>query len=179
MNKSDAKCTVKEIFMESLQSLSNIELIDSYSSIVRLLKERKIIRTKNITGEFGEYYAIEYYSNTSGLPNLQAAPPSTQNIDAISKTGKRYSIKTVSGTNKTTGVFYGLNRPSTESVDDIRFEYLLIVILSDSFELDKILELTWDQFLQYKRWHTRMEAWSFPINKTIVEQANVVFQREQ
>ena len=33
--------------------------------------------SENITGELGEYYAIEKYSNTPGLPKLQVAPPST------------------------------------------------------------------------------------------------------
>ena len=53
--------------------------------------------------------AVDYYINTSGLPNLQDAPTGTQNIDAISRDGNRYSIKSLTGS--TTGVFYGLLWP--------------------------------------------------------------------
>jgi len=63
--------------VKSLNRLSNTELINNYSSTIKLLKERGVVRTKNITGELGEYYAIEKYSNTPGLPKLQVAPPST------------------------------------------------------------------------------------------------------
>ena len=134
--------------MDSLEKLSNIELINSYSKVIKLLKERGIIRTKNITGELGEHYAVEYYTNTPNLPKLQAAPPSTRNIDAISTSGERYSIKTISGNNKVTGVFYGLNNPDDEQIDSQKFEYLLIIILNDNFGLEKILELTWVKFLK-------------------------------
>ena len=54
--------------MDSLEKLSNIDLIKSYSKIIELLKDRGIIRTKNITGELGENYAIDYYSSTPSLP---------------------------------------------------------------------------------------------------------------
>ena len=54
---------------------------------------------------------VRYYNSTPNLPNLQAAPVGTENIDAISRAGKRYSIKTVTG--KTTGVFLDWN-PKTQ-----------------------------------------------------------------
>ena len=63
--------------VKNLNMLSNTELINNYSSTIKLLKERGVIRTKNVVGELGEYYAIEKYSNTPGLPKLQVAPPST------------------------------------------------------------------------------------------------------
>ena len=89
-----------------VSKLKNNELIDAYSSIVKELKKRSIIRTKNVLGDLAEYFAIEFYRNTPSLPNLQAAPVGTQNIDAISRTGDRYSIKATSNTS--TGVFTGL-----------------------------------------------------------------------
>ena len=82
------------------------ELLSLYSQIIKLLKNGIVIRTKNFVGEIGEYRAIRYYNSTPNLPNLQAAPVGTENIDAISRAGKRYSIKTVTG--KTTGFFYEL-----------------------------------------------------------------------
>ena len=162
--------------MDSLEKLSNIDLIKSYSKIIEILKDRGIIRTKNITGELGENYAIEYYSSTPRLPKLQLAPTSTRNIDAISTSGERYSIKTISGNNRLTGVFYGLNNPESNQEDAQKFEYLLIVILNDNFGLEKILEITWNQFLKYKKWHSRMQAWNVSVTKSLLEEANIVFE---
>lgn len=49
------------------------------------------------------------------MPNLQAAPAGTQNIDAISRNGERYSVKSSSG--NLTGVFYGLNDPNSKDIE--------------------------------------------------------------
>ncbi len=40
------------------------ELINLYGKFIQELKDRKIIRTKNIVGELGEYFAKEHYNNT-------------------------------------------------------------------------------------------------------------------
>ena len=93
------------------------------------------IRTNNITGERGEQLAISYYNKTLGLPKLQAAPKGTQNIDAISKKGERYTIKTLMLPNKTTGVFYGMGTPDKPITEKV-FEYLIIVVINEYYELD-------------------------------------------
>lgn len=99
----------------TIQDLSNEKLIELYSSIIKELKNRKIIRTKNVTGDLAEYLAIQHYCKTPGLPNLQAAPIGTQNIDAIIRAGDRYSIKAVSG--NVTGTFHGLNPKGSSDPD--------------------------------------------------------------
>ena len=71
-------------------------------------------------GDMGEYLAIEYYNNTPGLPNLAPAPVRTENIDAISRKGDRYSIKSTSG--NVTGVFYGLEPKGSDIPDIQKFE---------------------------------------------------------
>ncbi len=105
--------------MNDLEQLSNSELLEYYSRILSLLKQRGVIRTKNLIGDLGEYYAIEYYNNTPGLSKLQAAPSGTQNIDAISRQGERYSIKSTTG--NLTGVFYGLNPPNSDEQENQNF----------------------------------------------------------
>lgn len=159
-----------------LKNLSNTEIISLYSSSIKELKNRNIIRTKNITGELGEYIAVEYYKNNSSLPNLQISPPSTENIDAISRKGERYSIKTI--TNKgSTGVFYGLPSISSNEVPSQKFEYLVIVKLNDAFELECILELTWEEFLQNKRWHSRMQAWNLSYSNKLKESVTILYNK--
>ena len=72
---------------------SGVELIRIYGELLSKMREDGLIRSKNVTGDLGEYIVIDYYNKTRGLPKLQFAPPSTKNIDAISINGERYSIK--------------------------------------------------------------------------------------
>ena len=86
-----------------LSNQSGMELIQLYGKLLSEMRSRELIRTKNVTGDLGEYIVIDYYSKIKGLPKLQFAPPSTKNIDAISVNGERYSIKCT--TTNTTGAF--------------------------------------------------------------------------
>ena len=40
--------------------LNDIELIEAHSGIIRLLKEKGIIHSKNVIGDLGEYLVIKY-----------------------------------------------------------------------------------------------------------------------
>lgn len=153
------------------------DLITLYGEIVEELKRRNVIRSKNVIGDIGEYLAIDYYTKTSGLPKLQAAPPSTENIDAISVKGERYSIKCT--TSSTTGVFYGLNPPGSTEPQKQLFEYAVIVVLNDNYQLEKIIELDWLSFLKHKKWHKRMTAWHLVLSKKLIADAVVVFERKK
>ncbi|TGL07507.1 hypothetical protein EHQ43_06075 [Leptospira bouyouniensis] len=158
-----------------LKDLKNEDIVNLYSEIIKELKNRKIIRTKNILGDLAEFISIETYNKTPGLPNLQAAPPGTQNIDAISKKGERYSIKATSG--NLTGVFYGLNDPDSNNPELQKFEFVLIVIFNNEFELQRILEINWNQFLKFKRWHKTMRAWNLSITKELITSAKTIYSK--
>ena len=160
----------------NLKDLSTDDLIDLYARIPDILKERGVIRTKNFLGDLGEHIAIQHYNRTPGLPNLQAAPAGTQNVDAISRNGERYSIKATRSNG--TGVFYGLGDPKSNEVDKQKFEYVVIVQFFDNFRVRRILELTWDQFLKHKRWHSRMRAWNLGISKKMVSEARIFIENE-
>lgn len=56
---------------------SNMELIQIYGELLTKMQENGLIRSKNVTGDLGEYIVIDYYTKTKGLPKLQFAPPST------------------------------------------------------------------------------------------------------
>lgn len=160
----------------NLDDLENSEIIELYSTIIKTLKSRNIIRTNNLVGDLGEYLAIEHYCRTPNMPNLSFAPPGTENIDAISREGKRYSIKSTSG--KTTGVFYGLNTPEEQNTDEIKFEYVIIVIFDEDYQMDKILQLNWSQFLTLKSWHSRMQAWNLSITNKLIGESKVIYERK-
>ena len=46
----------------------------------------------------------------------------------------------------------GLNEPNSNAADTQKFEFLLIVRLDENYALKQILELSWEQFLKYKKW---------------------------
>ena len=130
----------------NLDKLNDDELIDLYPMLLDQLKTRGIIRTKNIIGEFGEYFARREYKNNPDLPELQLNLSSTKNIDATSIKGERYAIKSTS--TKITGVF-----PSIPTEDDgiVYFEYLILVLFNKDYSLSEIYELTWKQFLRFRK----------------------------
>lgn len=157
-----------------LNNHSTRELLEIYSNIISTLKDRGVIRTKNLIGDLGEYLAIEKYISTPNLPKLLAAPAGTQNIDAISTKGERYSIKSTTG--NLTGVFYGLNPPDSEEIEDKKFEYVIIVLFNENFKLSKILEINWNQFLNLKKWHKTMNAWNLSITKSLLSQSKIIYE---
>lgn len=163
--------------MENLQEKDTSEIIRLYSMTIKELKHRKIIRTNNVLGELGEYLAIEIYNSTPGMPNLAAAPIGTENIDAISRKGDRYSIKSTS--NNTTGVFYGLEAPGSETPDLQKFEYVIICKFDDDYELQTVLEMDWETFLKNKHWHSRMHAWNLSLSKKLRRECKVVYEKQK
>jgi hypothetical protein len=143
-----------------------------YSEVINELRKRNAIRTRNVTGERGEQLAIQLYNSINGYPKLQPAPESTKNVDALSRSGERYAIKTLMEPNRTTGVFYGI----TEEVLQLpKFEHLIIVTLNNAYQLNHVLEINWDLFLKYKKWHSRMKAYNISITKELLNEGIVRF----
>lgn len=150
------------------------ELWALYGQTHDRLRQLGEIRSRNIVGDRGEQIAISYYGATKGLPKLQMAPPSTKNIDAISTQGDRYSIKTVSLPNKTTGVFHGYGTPD-KPIKDKKFEYLIIVVI-DAYQPELIVELTWEDFYELKRWHSTMNAHNISLSKAVMDRAKIIYK---
>jgi len=158
----------------NIEELNNEELWLGYSDIQQELRERGLVRTNNIVGERGEFLAIETYNSISGMPNLQAAPEGTQNVDALSRKGERYSIKTISEPGSTTGVFYGIGEKDDEDIPEKKFEYVIIVQLYKNYRPKRILELSWNNFLKHRRWHSTMRAWNLSVTKKLLSEARVI-----
>ena len=112
-------------------------------------------------GELGEQLAIKFFNSTPGLSNLIAAPKGAKNVDALSRNGDRYSIKTVQSGQKTGTVY-----PDGQEPNKQLFEYLLILRLSPQFSLEAIYEFSWKQFLVIRAWDKRMSAWYVPLSRT-------------
>lgn len=156
------------------QLLSDTELIAQYGNLVKELQTRKIIRTKNVVGDLGERFAIDYYSASEDLESISDAPPSTKSIDAIGEHGNTYAIKSITG--NLTGVFYGLPHRDSDDTPEKLFDFLLIVKFTNSYEVKAIYQLTWQQFLKHKKWHSTMEAWNISLNKNVILDTDIVYE---
>ena len=157
---------------EDIDKLSTYEIIQLYPKMIDVLTKRDVLRTKNFVGDIGEFLAISYYNKNPNLPNLKRADASTKNIDAISRDGERYSIKSTS--TSLTGTFWGLEPPGSEKKDKQRFEYVVIVRFDNDYALESIVEINWNQFLEMKRWHSRMNAWNVPVNVSLTQMARKI-----
>lgn len=158
----------------NLEELNNEELWLGYGEIQQELRQRNLARTNNMVGERGEFLAIETYSSIAGLPKLQAAPEGTQNVDALSRKGERYSIKTISEPGTTTGVFYGCGDNGDDKELEKKFEFVIIVQIYKNYKPKRMLELNWEQFLEYRRWHSTMRAWNLSVTKNLLADAKII-----
>ena len=154
---------------------SNMELIQIYGELLTKMQKNGLIRSKNVTGDLGEYIVIDYYTKTKGLPKLQFAPPSTKNIDAISINGERYSIKCI--TTNTTGAFYGIEKDA--DFDSIKplFEYVVVIKLNEKYEPEFILELDWKVFFKHKHWHSRIGAHNLLITNSLIDDGKIIYKK--
>lgn len=148
----------------NLEDLGNDELISLYPKLLKELKGRGIIRTNNLIGDLGEFIAVSEYKKTSQLPQLQLNLKSTKNVDAISIKGERYAIKSTSG--KGTGVFASL---PNEDDGIVHFEYLILVIFNKDYARKEIYELTWKDFLRFRRMKLPENKWNLPITNKMKE----------
>jgi|TARA_B100001057_G_scaffold360431_1_gene362791 hypothetical protein len=153
-----------------IKLLKDDEVISLYPKILKELKNRNIIRTNNLVGDLGEYWCIKKYNEIAGLPKLQDAPKSTKNIDAISVNGERYAIKSTSGSG--TGVFASV--PTDNDIKPL-FEYLVLVLFDKDYVLNEIYELSWEQFLKFRRMKPPENKWNITITQNLKSEAKKIF----
>lgn len=145
---------------------SDSELLSLRLDLEVELRKRKI--SFNV-GTIGEQLALQHFKKTPGLPILQLAPPGTKNVDALSRNGERFSIKTQVSAKKT-GTIY----PDPNNQQQL-FEYLLIVRLNEDLSLNAIYQFTWVEFLTVRSWDKRMNAWYVGCSNSTLNKATRVF----
>ena len=173
---------MKEIDYKSLTVNELVKQLSPSSPEVEELTKRGVIRNRNYTGNIGEYFAIEFFNNfdtetytkTKDLPKLFRSGENSQDIDAKDENGKGYSIKTITKPTGTTGSFW--NPKSIENNEE-KFSYLLIVILDKTFQVDKILELNWENFMKNKRYNKRMRNYNISVTNKLVEEFKIIFKK--
>ena len=163
MKKSDTK---KTSYTNHIKTMTDEQLICLRAALEVEMRHRGVAFS---IGDIGEKLAIDYFNSTPGLPKLQAAPPGTKNVDAISRNGERYSIKTQWKAKKT-GTIY----PDDSNKNKQLFEYLLIVHLDDELSLKEIYEFSWEQFVETRSWDKRMSAWYIGCSVKNLRQGNLI-----
>ena len=154
-----------------VEKINDDEVWALYGLIESELKERGKIRSRNLTSERGEAVAISIYRKTPGEPKLQLAPPGTKNVDALSREGKRYSIKTIRYS-RITGTF------QADDFSEKRFDYLIVVVLDDYYQPIEILEAPWEAVNRHKRFHKTMKAFNISVTQKFRGECRVVYSRD-
>jgi hypothetical protein len=153
--------------VQSLGSFTDEALISLRTTLRAEMRKRGIADS---VGAVGEQLAIEHFRMTPSLPKLQMAPRGTKNVDALSRSGDRYSIKTVCD-GKKTGTVY----PDPDGRDKQLFEYVLIVRLAEDWSLESIHQLPWAEFVKVRSWDKRMNAWYVGISGRTLGVATPIF----
>ncbi len=149
-------------------------LIEAYSEVLSELRKRRIIRSKNVTGDLGEHFAIECYRKNKNFPNLSLQDKGMQHIDAVSiKGAKRYSIK--STTKAVTGVVRTPATPDNPEEPDKLFDFMIIVQFDDNYRLKTVYEIDWETFLAERKWHSTEKAWNISVTKKLIGRAKTVY----
>jgi hypothetical protein len=136
---------------DELADLTDIALLRLRARVAAELKRRGLALN---VGQVAESLAIALYNATPGRPNLQSAPTGTQNVDALSRRGDRYSIKGVLDAKKTGTVY-----PDRDDREKQLFEYLLVVRIDPDWQLLALYEFDWKTFCEVRSWDRRMNAW--------------------
>lgn len=153
--------------------LKKLQIEELISLRIQLDKEFKRRKEKFSVGDFGEILAIKHFNNTPGLSNLQKAPTGTKNVDALSRKGERYSIKTIKDGGKT-GTIY----PDSENDKTQLFEFILVVLLDDDYELAALYSFSWKQFVKVRQWDKTMNAWYISKASNRLKQGKCVYERK-
>ncbi len=152
--------------VRELSAFSDAELLDLRITLDKEFKKRTIRFT---VGEIGEKLIIEFFKKNKALPNLLTAPRGTKNVDALSRDGDRYSIKTIQSAKKT-GTIY----PDREEKDKQLFEFLLIVKIDDNYTIEHVYQFSWTDFLNVRAWDKRMSAWYIPFSQKALSLAKKI-----
>jgi hypothetical protein len=151
---------------------SNIAQLSDEALLHLRAELRAEMRKRNLAdsvGVVGEQLALDHFRKTRGLHKLQLSPRGTKNVDALSRNGERFSIKTVCEGSKTGTVY-----PESDHKKQL-FESMLIVKLNEDWSLESIHQLNWSQFVKARSWDKRMNAWYVAFNNRALALGTKVF----
>lgn len=165
-------CMLSEV---NYECMTTSERLEHFSRLMKAFKNKNDIRTKNFVGDIGETVAIDFYNKSSSLPNLRLVEIGAKDIDAISDTNERYSIKASSGS--ATGIFKGLNPPNSNLPEEKKFDYAIVVLFNDDMKPRGMYEFDWQSFLEVKLWSNTHKAWYINISERSKRKSKIIYER--
>ena len=151
-----------------LKDLDDDKILKLRAMLERELERRGIAFS---VGSLGEKLCVEHFNSTPGLLNLSHAPTGVKNVDALSRDGERYSIKTAKKAKKT-GTIY----PDRDDANKQLFEYILVVFLDEDYNLTEIYRFCWERFTFVRSWDKRMSAWYISLSKKNLKEADAILK---
>jgi hypothetical protein len=104
------------------------KLLLQYNEILKKLRDKGVIRTSKLVGEYGEYVAIKKLG-------LDLAKSGNRGYDAIDSKGKKYEIKT----RKSMSYNKATKFQVTNKIFD--FDFLICIIFDDDWNLTKFYKI--------------------------------------
>lgn len=152
-----------------LSNLNDEEVVTLRAKVDTELAKRGVVFN---VGMLGEKLCIGFFNATPNLPKLLMGPRGAKNVDALSRDGDRYSIKSYMKAKKT-GTIY----PDRDDPEKQLFEYLLVVRLDERYQLDAIYRFSWERFLKLRAWDKRMNAWYLPLSWKNLKAGETLFEK--
>lgn len=153
----------------NIAALNDEALLKLRAEVEKETSKRGLVTS---VGEIGEKLAIDLFRRRPDLPVLTLAPVGTKNVDAMSRDGERYSIKTLLRATKT-GTIY----PDPTDVTKQLFEHLIIVLLTPDYQLQRVVVLSWSEFCAVRSWDRRMNAWYVGRSRRAFDEGRQIFPK--
>ena len=152
-----------------LTQITDSELVQLYPALLRELKTREIIRTRNLVGELGKFIVKQTFNRNNVTKNLFEAQNSQKNYSFTDEYGHRYNLKTTSGSN--TGVFHSVPLDNEAAPS---FEKLVILRFSKEYDAKVILMLDWEDFVKFRQIKRPEGKWYVQISPELIKKAQKI-----
>jgi len=154
----------------------SLRLLNIYCDLTEILRKREILDKNLYTQSIAEYLAFDYFNANNELPNLKKVSIEGKNFNAMTQTNEKYNIQgTRSGQ---TGVFSYINvtqKVSENLLDELSFDSLILVKLSDYYRLEKIIKVSWESMLKQIEKHKKLFFWRIELTNSLVEDSEIIY----
>ncbi|WP_235600018.1 hypothetical protein [Alkalihalobacillus trypoxylicola] len=71
-----------------------------------------------------------------------------------------------------------MNEPNTNEPESQKFEYIIVMKFYEGYVLEKIIELSWINFLKNKKWHSKVRAWNLTVTQKLINNSKIVYSNK-
>jgi len=147
-----------------LESLSNQELLQTYSQILDELRVRKVVRTFNSPiGDYTEWLI----ANKLGLTLVEN---STSGYDAIDAKGVKFQIKG----RRLTSRNQSRQLSSIRNLERCDFDYLIAVLFNENVEVQQVVKIPHEIIGKYARYSKHVHAHVLVLQQNILNDPMVI-----